>query len=611
LSFKRRLASFGLAGALAGSLLATLASPVFATSGPDQTAFLDCGVAADTTSCSQIADGISTVTLQGDNGANATVGHGLVAPGDSLYIQLVGGGTIISVGGSKFTLAGGAVSYTNTTNGNVQLSPSDTITIRGPSAPGTSTVNVYYITGANGTAALEGTLTITWTATSGLVVSEGNSTVAIRPWNTNILTSCSGANTISSASASPAATDVAALCLTLKDANGTALPNGISVAVTITPVGLVSANGTTYGQTVSGATSGGTGTANFAIRSTGLSGVATISISVTQSIGGNTVTTTFAPRTFTFTGPVSSITLTNVSYAIATGNTVSGAAKFVAKDAAGHQVPTSGSTVATSSGAPFTAAIGSEATSSAAGTVDVSCGATPGTGTLTVTSGAVTSNAITIVCSDSTPDSFTVAFDKTTVAPGGTATFTITVKDANGLPVPDGTSTTAVTNGGALVGGIISGPSATSDTSNGVATYTLVAPNTTGVVTVTAVVDSLATQSASITVGAPVSVTATAGTALGVTTSGPFSTTTKVQALGKYVTWKFSFGAAGAGQTVEIWRAVKQADGTWSGFTLLTKRVANSNGDVFFYWRSSSATWISVRGKLGTTYTPALQARWK
>jgi hypothetical protein len=571
------------------------------STGSDQTSILDCVAGQEHTfdTCSQAADGISIVRLAEDPAAPVNT---------NVAFTLSGGGAFVSVGaGATWTLQSSSL-VTGTTSSNPPSS-SNTIDVRAPSTPGTSVVTVYIQDPNTLTYTQEGTLTITWFAASALNPSEANSLVKIVD---PMVSSCATQPAISSApavSSAPASGGTAQLCIAVNDGNGNPV-NNAKVSVTITPVGLVN-----FGQAAQ-ATTGASGIVIFGLSGSGLAGVSTIGISVTV---GST-TTTFAPRTFTWTGALSSITLTNVKYAIGQGFTTGHVAKVVAKDSAGNNLTTStlctSLTVASSPALTGLTVAASPAWDATAGACFVDATTTAlaafGSTSITVssTSAGVTSNAVTLYVSGD-PDSFTVAFDKTTVAPGGTATFTITVKDANGLPVPDGTSTTAVTNGGALVGGIISGPSATSDTSNGVATYTLVAPNTTGVVTVTAVVDSLATQSASITVGAPVSVTATAGTALGVTTSGPFSTTTKVQALGKYVTWKFSFGAAGAGQTVEIWRAVKQADGTWSGFTLLTKRVANSNGDVFFYWRSSSATWISVRGKLGTTYTPALQARWK
>ncbi len=118
------------------------------------------------------------------------------------------------------------------------------------------------------------------------------------------------------------------------------------------------------------------------------------------------------------------------------------------------------------------------------------------------------------------------------------------------------------------------------------------------------------------TIGAPAAVAISAATALGATKVGPFSTTTKVAALGKYVTWRFAGGSALAGKTVQIWVATKNADGSWGAFTLLTGRVADASGNAYFWWRSSSAKWISVRAYYAgdathsASWSAARQGRW-
>ncbi len=110
------------------------------------------------------------------------------------------------------------------------------------------------------------------------------------------------------------------------------------------------------------------------------------------------------------------------------------------------------------------------------------------------------------------------------------------------------------------------------------------------------------------------SVAISADSALGATKVGPFSTTTKVAALNQYVTWRFSGGAALADKSVEIWVATKNADGSWGAFTLLTARVADASGNAYFWWRSSTAKWISVRAYYAgdathsASWSPARQA---
>ena len=106
-------------------------------------------------------------------------------------------------------------------------------------------------------------------------------------------------------------------------------------------------------------------------------------------------------------------------------------------------------------------------------------------------------------------------------------------------------------------------------------------------------------------------VVGSASTRLGVTQVGAFTTSTKVAALNKYVTYRFDFGVAAAGKTFEIWGATK-AGNDWSAFTKVTARVANASGVVYYYIRHSSATWKSYRAFWpgGGAWTPARQARW-
>ncbi len=103
----------------------------------------------------------------------------------------------------------------------------------------------------------------------------------------------------------------------------------------------------------------------------------------------------------------------------------------------------------------------------------------------------------------------------------------------------------------------------------------------------------------------------TAATRLGVTQIGAFTTSTKVQTVGRYVTYRFDFGVAAAGKTFQIWGATKTGN-DWSAFTVVTARVANASGVVYYYIRQNSATWKSYRAfwSGGGVWTPARQARW-
>ena len=102
----------------------------------------------------------------------------------------------------------------------------------------------------------------------------------------------------------------------------------------------------------------------------------------------------------------------------------------------------------------------------------------------------------------------------------------------------------------------------------------------------------------------------TSGTALGATKVGPFTVATKVAKLGQYVTWKFSAGSALVGQSVQIWVATKNSAGKWSAFTQLTARRVDTSGNAYFWWKTSSKAWISVRAGYLGTLSVATQARW-
>jgi hypothetical protein len=117
------------------------------------------------------------------------------------------------------------------------------------------------------------------------------------------------------------------------------------------------------------------------------------------------------------------------------------------------------------------------------------------------------------------------------------------------------------------------------------------------------------------TIGTAPALTANAitasGTALGATKVGPFTITpTKLAKPGKYVTWKFSTGSALVGKAVQIWVATKNSAGKWSAFKLLTTRRVDTSGNAYFWWRTYSKAWISVRAGYLTTLSVATQARW-
>ncbi len=247
----------------------------------------------------------------------------------------------------------------------------------------------------------------------------------------------------------------------------------------------------------------------------------------------------------------------------------------------------------------------------------------PGAASVTITAhdgrsaATATTAALTLSCATplapSTPGSFTVIPAAANVGPGDATAFTVEVLDAQGLAAPDGTPVTAVSDGvGNVVGygGIVG--SAT--TSNGTAAFTYLAPGNagTGTVTVRVTNASPSAQELPFTIAtppAPVQAYA-AASALGVTKTGPFTTATKVSRTGGYVTVAISLGAVAAGKDVTIEFATKSG-GTWSAFKARTSRIADDSGVVYFYWRSVSADWISIRASLDGVRSNAVQARWR
>jgi len=104
--------------------------------------------------------------------------------------------------------------------------------------------------------------------------------------------------------------------------------------------------------------------------------------------------------------------------------------------------------------------------------------------------------------------------------------------------------------------------------------------------------------------------------ALGQNATSGFSTKSpKTQAVGKYVTWKFTGGAALAGKRVNILVAMK-VDGAWTGPKYLKSVWADANGIVTFSWKSGAA-WINVRAQwpgsaaYSVSTSKALAAVWK
>jgi hypothetical protein len=190
--------------------------------------------------------------------------------------------------------------------------------------------------------------------------------------------------------------------------------------------------------------------------------------------------------------------------------------------------------------------------------------------------------------------------------------FTAKGRDAayNGVALADGEVTWALNGPGA-----ISAAGRYSATAAGTATVAATARGIQGTATVTIrlgtgpPVDPLPPVLAKLDIGAV--------SALGLrSTTGYTTRTPKVQAKGKYVSWKFTGGMALAGQRVNVLIA-KKVNGVWGGPTYLKSAWAGADGSVTFSWKSNTAGAVNVRvqwpgdASHAVSVSKALGAYWK
>lgn len=603
LSLWKKAVSVTATATLLASLLATAAvGTVAANSTPQALNVATCAPAA----CTQVAaTGTVTISSTADTFlASTNAGGGqrkLTISGAGATFIAAHGNFALQTGtntptapeqsgtGAEFYLAGEVYVPTGT----LLVPANDNVVAIGATA-GTATITEWVWTGANGTASANkwvpdgNTYTLTFTAATSYQVSASASTVSTVTYAAD----CSG--TALTAASANAGANAASVCVSVVNTSGGAV-SGASVTVTMTPYGTLGA----ALQTTSATETATAGTYTVAMNGSGLAGVSTISVSVTY-LG---ITTALAPATFTWTGTPNTLTLALKKFTGANPTNVESAFYVQATDAAGNALPQSGATLTASVAGLTFADLG---TVDAAGYYDALCTtATEAaiTVTATIASPALTSNTVTFVCNPGAAATLVLKPTNSSIPAGGSTTFTVTGKDAAGNPIADGTVINAVASAGAVIGSNIG----TASTTNGVATFTYLAVNSNGPVTLTAVepVNSGLTASGTVGVGQPAAGAAAAASAAGVTTSGPFTTATKVIALGKYATIKFSGLTAGA--TVKIMFTKKNSAGVWAAVSALTSRVANSSGVVYFYVKSASAAWESFSAG-GSNW---VQIRWR
>ena len=94
------------------------------------------------------------------------------------------------------------------------------------------------------------------------------------------------------------------------------------------------------------------------------------------------------------------------------------------------------------------------------------------------------------------------------------------------------------------------------------------------------------------------------------TQSADYGVITPAVARGEYISWRVVVGPAGAGLPIDV-EVATRLNGTWTGWSDLTTRVADGEGVVVFSWRQLTPAWISVRFAHGGVVSRALQGRWR
>jgi adhesin/invasin len=390
-----------------------------------------------------------------------------------------------------------------------------TIAVSPASVPtgGTSTVTLQ-AKDANGNALTAGGSTVTFAlgsgtaqGTFGAVTDNHNGT-----YTATFTGSTAGTNTITATLGGQALTSTAPTITVVGTANATqsvvtASPTATTVGGTTTvTLAAKDASGnalTTGGSTVVFALGAGTGQGTFGPVTDNGNGTYTATLTgttagtntITATLNGTAVTTTAPTITITAgAGPVdlaqSLVSLSPSSFAVGGTSTVT----LTAKDANGVAATTGGSTVLFSLGAGTGQGTFSTVIDNGNGTYTATLtGTTAGANTVTATLGgqAVTSTApsftvtpaATITTADATKS--TVAIAPSSVAIDGTATVTLTARDANGVALTSGGSDVAFAIGDGTGDGTFD-----EVTDNGNGTYTATFTGTTaGTNTITATLD--------------------------------------------------------------------------------------------------------------------------
>jgi hypothetical protein len=359
-----------------------------------------------------------------------------------------------------------------------------------PSVVGTYVVKLTPAVAGGGGALASAAQTITFTVTEAAALdkkADAAKSTEIMQKGTSDAQLAVGDSVVAVAQA--ASTTIAAnIFITQKNAAGVDNGNGESITATISGAGVLgigtsASNGTQLGRSI--AVKKGDYVAVFP---DGNAGVATITL--TGATSGNLLGT----KTVTFTGSLASFTDATAAISIL-GTTAVNAVTFKAKDSALNTLST-GTYYAFSSDTTI-ATVGSVTYTNDSGTVSVT-GVKAGTATITIgnastlAASTIKSSAVSVRVGSSTIASVSVAFDKTTYAPGEKATVTVSLKDSSGLAVVPGTyevwaagkilASDKTLNQGSLAADTTTATSSTT----GVLAYTVYMPLSAGVVTLSA-----------------------------------------------------------------------------------------------------------------------------
>jgi trimeric autotransporter adhesin len=289
---------------------------------------------------------------------------------------------------------------------------------------------------------------------------------------------------------------------------GAAITGSATTVATITSgPGSLSINTSAATATPNGArtvTQTGVGAAYIYLYGDGTTGTSTITI--TQGINTFTETVVFYGAAASVTSTLLVPVINSGSGAVSTGSVISA----TVKDAAGNVVPGVALFAVSSSGSAMASAT---ATTGSAGVAYFSfTGLVAGTSAITVQSFAAGSTAgttdysaaaLSVRAGSNVTSSAVLSLDKATYSQGEAAVLTVTLKDAAGNAVADGTHTpfTAAVSSRALTGtGTLPGDSLVTAGSNlGVLTYKINVPNTSGNFTISATAGSGYTGTFSVT----------------------------------------------------------------------------------------------------------------